>query len=301
MKIIDAHIHIFSKINGANAMGAVIGCEYGKILNAGTRSAFMPPYTEKTLYNAEMILETMNQNGIDKAVLLQNPTIGNVNEEIGEAILKYSGRLAGVLQVDPFAADAVQKVEQCLTRYPYCAIKLELSTGWGWTGIYEKTEFHYDMLKPLIEVAFAHKLTVIFDTGDTNSRAYLPKELCKLAECFPNVPFVIEHGGYMTPDGDRKKWEAMTDLVKIPNIYFGICAMGSLLEEEYPCKKSLELLRQLYDKAGAEKLLWGTDAPCTLKSYTYKQMIDSIVKYADFLSEEDLKKIFYDNAEKLFF
>lgn len=301
MNIIDGHIHIFSEINGVNSRGPVTGCGYGKTRNSGVESPFTPPFGEKTSYDVELLLETMRQNGVSKAVLLQNPTIGSVNEEIGEAIRKYPEILTGVIQVDPFAKDAVGQAEALLARYPYRAIKFELSTGWGWTGIHAEEEFHYDLLVPLVKLAQEKDLVVVFDTGDTDSRAYLPEELQALAERFPAVNFVIEHGGYLTPDGDVEKWERMTDIGRLPNVYLGICAMGSLMEEEYPCQKGNRLLKHLYEKVGADKLFWGTDAPCTLKVYTYRQMIDSVARHADFLSEADLQKIFYDNADKLFF
>lgn len=301
MKIIDAHIHIFSKIDGQNEHGTVKGCGYGKILNEGIESPFMPPFTDETRFTAEMLREVMDQNGVEKAVLFQNPTIGSVNEEIAQAIRKYPERFTGVLQIDPFADDAMAQMEHLIAQGVFSAIKFELSTGWGWTGVHKDREFHYSMMNPFVELAKEHNLSVVFDTGDTFSRAYLPEELGLLADCFPEVTFVIEHGGYLTPDGDLKKWEAMTDIAERKNVYLGICAVCSLIEDEYPCQKGNEILRKLYRKVGVDKLVWGTDAPCTLKLYTYRQMIDAVRVHADFLSGEDLEKIFYSNAEKIYF
>ncbi len=301
MKIIDGHIHIFSKIDGANANGSVKGCGYGKTINAGIESPFMPPLTKETCFTADMLLEVMRQNGVEKAVLFQNPTIGSVNEEIGLAVSEHPEIFAGVLQVDPFSEDALEQAERLLENYTYRALKLELSTGWGWTGIHKEKEFHYSMLKPLVEFAGKHRLAVVFDTGDTDSKAYLPGELDELTAQFPEVTFVIEHGGYLTPEGDREKWEQMTDIACRENVYLGICAIWSLLESEYPGESGNDILKRLYDKVGAEKLIWGTDAPCTCKFYTYGQMMDVVRKHARFLSEEELESVCYGNAQKVYF
>ncbi|MCD7737411.1 MAG: amidohydrolase [Lachnospiraceae bacterium] len=301
MKIIDAHIHIFSEIDGANANGPVKGCGLGRTINAGICSPFIPPISMETSWPVELLLECMEQNGVSQAVLFQNPTIGSVNDEVGQAILQYPDKLTGLVQVDPFDENAVALAEELIDRYPFAGIKLEVSTGWGWTGIHSDRDFHYSMLKPLVQVAEKHGLMVAFDTGDTDSAAYLPEELGELADQFPNVIFVIEHGGYLTPEGSLEKWEAMTDNAKKENVYLGICAVPSLMESEYPCTAGNAVLKKLYDKVGAEKLIWGTDGPCTFKAYTYRQLIDSVARYADFLDREDLERIFYKNAGKVYF
>ena len=72
------------------------------------------------------------------------------------------------------------------------------------------------------------------------------------------------------------------------------------MEEEYPCKKALNLIKQAYDILGAKKLLWGTDCPTTLNRYTYQQMKDMIERHAVFLSESEKEDILYHNARTLF-
>lgn len=301
MRIIDAHIHIFSEIKGANANGKVRGCGLGRIENAGEISAFIPPVSMDTCFPLELLLECMEQNRVCRAVIFQNPTIGSVNEEVGNAIIQYPDKIAGALQVDPFGMNSLEEARILLEKYPFRAIKFEVSTGWGWTGIHADKEFHYEMLKPFLELAMQKNLVVAFDTGDTASRAYLPEELAILVDRFPEVTFVIEHGGYLTPEGDTDKWEAMTNIARKDNVYLGICAIPTLMESEYPCMEANKVLEILYEKVGADKLIWGTDAPCTLKNYTYRQLIDWIAKHADFLTDEELDKIFYENARRVYF
>ena len=301
MKIIDAHIHVFQSVDGANLNGFVKGCGLGRVDNAGEISAFIPPCAGETAFPVEAVLETLKQNGIEKAVLFQNPTIGSVNETVGQAIMQYPEIFAGVLQVDPFAEDALNTAETLAERYPFCAVKMELSTGWGWTGIHHAVEFSYSMLDSLAELAEQKGMAMVFDTGDTDSAAYVPGDLRSFASKHRGIPIVIEHGGYLTLGGDTAKWEAMTDIARLPNVYLGICAVPILLLDDYPCRESLKLIEKLYRKAGADKLIWGTDAPTTLKRYTYRQMLDYFLNGADFIPDSGKDKVIYENADRIYF
>ena len=301
MMIIDGHVHIFEKVNGANAQGCVRGTRYGQVENAGCETAFIPPMNEKTCFTLPMLQKMMQQNGVEKALLLQNPTIGIINDLIGQSIVANPETFAGVVQADPFQPNASDEIKKWLSKYPYAAIKMELSTGWGWTGIHFNEPFHYSMLQSVADIAMEWDIPVIFDTGDTSSHAYLPDELEEFVDQNPGVKFVIEHGGYLTPDGDKNIWHQMISLGRKDNVYMGFCAVPTLLGSEYPCREAVDVLNELYETVGPDKLFWGTDAPTTLKTYTYEQLIRWAYIHAEFLTEEDRRKLFYDNALKLFF
>jgi hypothetical protein len=99
------------------------------------------------------------------------------------------------------------------------------------------------------------------------------------------VKFLIEHLAYMTadsyPDPDaREKWLRMVKLAKKKYVFLGFSAIFFLMEEEYPCPNSIGLLHEVVNRVGAQKVLWGTDIPTTLNKYTYRQMMDLILKHA---------------------
>lgn len=301
MKIIDGHIHIFSTINGANLNGKVKNAPYGKINNAGIVTPFIPPLNEKTCFTAEMILEMMEQNGVECCILFQNPTIGFVNDEVGQAILKYPNKFSGLVQIDPYQKDAEKQADLLLKKYPFSALKLEMSTGWGWSGIYHDSNFKYEKFLSIIDFAEKNNIPVVIDTGDTKSFAYKPDELGNIIKKFKKVHFVIEHGGSMTPEGDEDLWQKMVKLGLNENVYMGISAMPILLNDPYPCDAANNLLKRIVKLIGSDKLIWGTDAPTTLKMYTYRQLIDWVLIHSDFISEDEKENIFFSNAEKLYF
>ena len=59
-------------------------------------------------------------------------------------------------------------------------------------------------------------------------------------------------------------------------------------------------LAQAKEILGAEKLLWGTDAPFAATKDSYEHLCDYLEKGRVF-TEEELQKVYYDNSQKVFF
>jgi Predicted metal-dependent hydrolase of the TIM-barrel fold len=300
MNIVDFHIHFFSKVSGRNQYGPVYSDFYGRVRNAGETKAFIPPFGNETAFPLPNMRELLQRHGVQKALLLQNPTIGIINEETDRAVSSNRGTYYGVVQVDPFASDAAGIIETYGRKKGFFALKLELSQTWGWLGIHNLKNFSYESLYPLIDVAQSNSLSVIIDIGDHNGQAYSPEGLRNMAEAFADTPFVIEHLGYYTEGTPRTKWEDIVKLGKKDNVFLGISSVAQVMGEEYSCPRALGLIKNAFSVVGAHKLLWGSDAPTTLNRYTYRQMMDMIVLHADFLSSSDKERIMGENAVELF-
>lgn len=301
MHIIDGHVHIFRNVHGNNNFGSVRSEKFGRVVNGGLVKPFMPPLSADTSFSVEQLLETMGRSGVEKALLLQNPTIGIMNDEIEKAVVSYPDRFAGTVQIDPFSVNATDILETLAQKKVFTALKLEMSDDWGWLSVYPHNAFNFTLIYPLLEISEMYKLSVIFDPGRTVGVAYLPEQYRAMVDAFPELNFIIEHMGYWTKDGDHVKYENMLELGKKNNVFFGISAVGQLIEDEYPCERAQELIRHAYEVMGADKLIWGSDAPTTLNRYTYQQMIDFILLHNDFLNDSEREKIMYRNADLLYF
>ncbi|GHU90753.1 amidohydrolase [Spirochaetia bacterium] len=301
MPIIDAHAHIFSRIDGRNHSGTTGSGEYGLIIKSTGSEPFMPPFGTLTSFTVNNLLGFMDQNGVEKALLLQNPTIGTRNGELADAVFAYPGRFAAVLQTDPFSPKAGEELEKWAATGAFKCLKLEMSEGWGWTGIHKNEAFDYQMLRPLFERAESRGLHVIIDTGNYQSRSYDPAGLEKLFCQFPRTQFIIEHLGFFVPNTPQEKWDAMIRLGLLDNVHMGIAAAAPIAGEEYPGTETQKRLEKAYRLLGAGKLFWGSDCPGSLKSFTYKQLIDQVLYQSNFLNAGEKEKILYDNADELFF
>lgn len=300
--IIDIHIHIFKKIKGRNSDGVTRGLNYGRIKTSKGEIQFMPPYFKDTSFTSDTIVELMKFSNIKKGILLQNPMIGDVNDEIADAVKKYPDIFAGTIQVDPKAPGAVNLIKKYSANPRQNILKFEMSHGWGWSGIHKNLTVEDEYFTPIWSIASDKNLQVILDPGRPGNAGYQIEEIDRITDKYKDLIFVLEHLGGMNREKLHLKdnWLKMIRLGTKKNVYMGITSIGAGLREDFPCPQALGLLKEAVSIIGAEKLLWGSDLPSNLKFYTYNEMADMIIKYADFLSENEKKMIMSDNALKVF-
>lgn len=300
--IVDIHVHIFNEINGRNNAGPTHSIPYGRVKTGDGEIQFLTPSAKETSFKVDVILEMMKLFGIDKAVLLQNPLIGDVNEVIADAIGKYPDKFIGTIQVDPTLPNAVELIKKYSDNKKHNIIKFEMSDGWGWTGVHKGLSLLDDCFTPIWNIAAERELQVIIDPGRPNNVGYQIEAIDKITTAYPQITFLLEHLGAMNRENMHLKdrWNQMVALGRKENVYLGIASIGAGLRDDFPCRDALKLLREGVDMVGAHKLLWGSDIPGTLKHYTYQQMIDMVVKYADFLSEDEKDMIMGGTALKIF-
>ena len=58
-------------------------------------------------------------------------------------------------------------------------------------------------------------------------------------------------------------------------------------------------LEKLVGRIGAHRLLWGTDMPMVMRFYTYRQSLDYLRLYCDFLSSPEMDLIVGGNMMRL--
>ncbi len=134
-EIFDAHAHIIYGINGIKRGQKTATAKYGRILWNNKEINFLPPFFYDTQFTSETLIENMDFCGESKTVLLQNPVIGILNNEIQQAIEKYLERFFGTIQVDPLKKDASDVIQKYASEKQN-TLKLEIGEEWGWSGNY---------------------------------------------------------------------------------------------------------------------------------------------------------------------
>jgi predicted TIM-barrel fold metal-dependent hydrolase len=297
--IIDIHAHIFTEINGRNGQEYTKSGPLGMVL-AGPRSfRFMPPQYGKTRFDKDMLLAAMDDANIDCAVLLQNPTIGERNSEISDAIDAGKERLAGVIMVDPFDCPNCGDILDKWKRPRMNTCKIEMSEGWGLSGIHPQGSLRSAGIRQLIKQVADRGMNLIIDTGPMKERGWDVDALKSLINEFSHVPIIIEHFCMPSPEvinneKEHDKWLRMLCLAEKPNVSIGLSALPEVLDDYYPCKASILLIQEGLKRFGAEKFIWGSDIPGTMKRMTYRQTLDYLF-LAD-LSESVIQKLVCENA-----
>jgi len=278
-EIIDSHAHVFAD----PAVGLV-----PERLGGG---AFPP----------SRLLELMDAEGVAKAVLLQNPTIGSLNELVARAIADHPDRFVGVIQVNPRSPEAVDRARSLAASPGQRTLKFEMSASHGWSGIHKGIRLDEPCFTALWDLAEAEGLNVVIDPGPIGGPGYQLDEIDAITGRHTNVRFLLEHLGFpRARDVDdaeaMAKQRRLVSLAARENVWLGCAAVPLLQDEEYPFPRSVGLLREAVETVGAERVVWGSDLPGTLRRHTYRELIDFVRRAATFLTDDQKRAVLAGNA-----
>jgi len=305
--IIDAHAHIMLAVNGQTATGATTSLSWGRVRWGDETIQLLPPFNETTSFSAETLLAQMDWAGVERAVLLQGPFYGQANAYVASAVKRWPDRFLGAFAPDPRDRDLRRQFQQCVDEYGLHALKFELTETTGLTGRYpdldiDSAEFHW-----IYEEAQRRNLVVAFDLGKPGSASYQSDNIAAVARRYPALNIVIAHLGQppiARPDEDalNAAWAKQILLGRLPNVYFDTSALPAYAPDydEYPYVLAQDYIRRAVDLIGADKIMWGTDAPGLLTSGSYRQLLNMIRVHCDFLSAEQKAQILGSNAARVY-
>jgi predicted TIM-barrel fold metal-dependent hydrolase len=190
---------------------------------------------------ADKLINRMNEARVQMAAISGYLNVPGPNPEglkvVRDAVTKYPDRLIGYARLDPWFD------ERCVD-----ALNTAVN-DWGCRGV-KLHPAHYTLYPFGPEtVKLAHRagelnLPILFHCGD--EIMCLPYQIDRLAAQCPETTIILAHiGGFFSGESalnvaERRK-NVLVDTSEIP----------------FP-----EMVRKAVDRLGAEKVLWGTDAPC---------------------------------------
>lgn len=171
--------------------------------------------------------------GIDRVVLLAafDSDYARANRRVAEIVRRQPDRFLGFAFVHP-ERDRLRMpamVAEAVERLGFCGLKVHRHDG--------------RMTREVCEAARAYRLPILFDVmGDVS-----PLEL--LATEYPDVAFIIPHLGSFGDDWKAQRW-LIDHLARHPNLYADTSGV-----------RRFDLLVETVERAGAHKLLFGSDGP----------------------------------------
>jgi L-fuconolactonase len=123
-------------------------------------------------------------------------------------------------------------------------------------------------------------------------------DLIPLIEQNPDLTVVIDHMAD-SPLDQPQKLDLLLTLARYPKVFVKISHMWSLSKQPYPYPDALLQVKRLHQHFGAQRLMWGTDWPISLKDLTYAQAVALYRDHLDFLSPEDHKQILYKTVQRV--
>jgi L-fuconolactonase len=126
----------------------------------------------------------------------------------------------------------------------------------------------------------------------------------RLAENFPDQPFVLDHiAKPPIKDGTIEPWKSqLRQLAKLPNVHCKVS--GMLTEADHQAWKAEQFrpyLDTVFEAFGPSRLMYGSDWPVCLFAGSYEQAFRLVDDYARQLSDAERAGLFGGNCQKFYF
>ena len=269
---------------------------------------FLPPYMADMSMPPEVLTRSMDYAGVATAVLQNDKIYGDLAEDFAQAAADFPGRFIGLAQVEePFGyrdeqlARLIHQVETLGMRGLYFTMTAMFRSAYNPLP----DDPAYDPLwrevaRLDLPVFWVHAGNSPVGTYDDEMR-----HLAAIVERHPALRHVLVHGvptGLYADEAERLtlspvldhllKGEAVTAEILYPIQWGG--------RMPYPYARAQGHIRQLLDRYGPRRFVWGSDMPNVERYCTYRQTLTYFADGADCLSAGDRKLIFRDNALALF-
>ncbi|MCL2747109.1 MAG: amidohydrolase family protein [Oscillospiraceae bacterium] len=260
-EIIDFHTHIFPRKIAGRAMDILIR-------NSGN----LMPCADGT---REGLLALMDADGVGKAVALGIATNDKQMPRVNDyAISIGAGRLIGFGSVYPKGAGALEELHR---------LKESGVLGVKFHPEYQSFFVDDDALAPVYETIRKLNLITVFHAGaDIGFAAPVkasPRRLAAILPAFGKTPVVLAHmGGYIL-------WDEVLEVLAGGPAYFDTSFCYSRIP--------LPLCREIVKKHGADRILFGSDAPWCRPANEIL-LIDALG-----LNEQERAGVLSGNAKKL--
>jgi len=301
MKIIDAHAHLIQCIAGTGASGEMRAIGNGKGMYAdGSVCTLIPPFLGEYDVTQEALLKVMDENEVEKAVLLQGNYIGFQNLYSYEAVRKYPDRFLSAASYDPYSRNKDAIVRHLFEELRIPIVKFEVSTGSGLMSNHPTLPLDGDLLEKEFAYADEHGLILTIDIGKLKSESHQILPLKKAILRHPKMTWVVCH--LLAPKQETlpELYEDL-ELLKLPNVWFDLAALShNLRPDEPPFPVTRACIEKAVQILGADRLLFGTDMPSALTRTAYSDLVDCIAG-DEMLSAAEKALILHDNAENVYF
>ena len=304
--IIDTHYHMFHRLGRgtarvlarwtfetANKLGVDLDFE---ALADQVHEDFADPDGEK-------LLVKMDRDGVDVTVFcaVDNAAIKGstfevaqtMNEQMGAIAKRHPDRFIGLAGIDPRRPDAEDLLRRCLNDYGLKGLKLHPDHGYypAAPEVYPL----YELVQEAGGIVLIHTGPII-PPGKGGTYAH-PLHLDPLATDFPGLTVIAAHMG-------QYWWREWAGLAYVqPRLYGDMAEWQTMSRRNFPlfCRE----LREIIDKAGGDKILFGTDGPIfdpTIPTGEYIKVMQSLPGQAPegiSFTKEEIDAILGGNALRI--
>lgn len=244
-------------------------------------------------FTPEELLAIAEPVGVSRVVLIQHTVYHDKdNSYLVDTIKHFPGRFSGVACVEPRSENLSDSL---VSLHDSGCRGLRIRPGDGGVKLWSDSEGMKEMWRRGPEIGLAMCPLI--------NPEYLP-EVDRMCQSFPETTVVIDHFARIGIDGTIRQSDLdnLLQLARFSNVFVKVSAFYALGEKQPPHRELVPMIRQLYDKFGPQRLMWGSDCPYQLTSpNNYNDSLALITDRIDFLSADDKDWILKKSAESVFF
>ena len=202
--------------------------------------------------NAELLIDDMDANGVDKTVLVQTSWSTWDNGYIADSATKYPDRFASMGLIDPLANDNAEKAVYWMDER-------------GMAGF----RFHPDYY-PDVEILKRPENAEMFSQIEQRSgivqihnRTGNAHQLDYAAAKYPGITWLIDHMMYPVPEM-APGWDEYRPVLALAghdNVHIKISDVHGRSDGVFPFADMHDVVKMAVDAFGIERCLWGTGYP----------------------------------------
>ncbi len=202
--------------------------------------------------NAELLIDDMDANEVDKTVLVQTSWSTWDNGYVADSAINYPGRFASMGLVDPLANDNAEKAVYWMDER-------------GMAGFRFHPDYYPDveiLKRPENDPMFRQieKRSGIVQIHNRTGNAH---QLDYAAAKYPGITWLIDHMMYPVPEM-APGWDEYRPVLALAgheNVLIKISDVHSRSAKEFPFPDMHDVVKMAVDAFGIERCLWGTGYP----------------------------------------
>lgn len=257
--------------------------------HAWARWPYQPPVPDPdTRGRIEQLLFEMDQNGVDRAVLVcaridHNP---DNNEYVAEYVRAQPERLHQFADVDCswwptyHTPGAARRLAETADALPIAGFTHYLD------GKDDGSWLYSDEGLAFFREAVERKLIASISCQPHHHAA-----LRRVAQAFPSLPILVHHLG-MVKVADPPPRTGLREVLasaSLPNMYLKFSGFYYMTETkwDFPFTDTMWVVRALYEHYGPYRMCWGSDYPVVRPNMTYRQAIEALRTHCTFIPDAD--------------
>jgi L-fuconolactonase len=255
-RLIDSHVHVWKK-----------NPKY-----PWAKETTRPPDKDAS---AEMLLDLMKANNVEKTVIIQVIHYRWDNSYLADVLKQYPSYFRGVARVNPESPDAPDDLSRLVEQQSFRGVRISPAANASGDWI------HGPLMPPLWKRCDALKVPMTVLAPVTR----MP-EVGRLIEKFPDLTVVIDHMAD-SPLDKPDQLNLLIALKRYPKVFVKVSHTWSLSKQSYPYLDSQEQVKRLYEAFGPRRLMAGTDWPLVEGYCGYAKAVAIVRDQMNFLNDDD--------------